>query len=45
MLPPGPRYPSLIQSIGFWNRPLAFLERCRARYGPRFTLRLPFATP
>jgi cytochrome P450 family 135 len=26
--------------MGFWTRPLAFLERCRARYGSRFTLRL-----
>lgn len=33
-----------MQMIGFWTRPLAFLERCRARYGKRFTIRLP-ATP
>jgi cytochrome P450 len=44
-VPPGPPYPSLIQAIGFWQRPLAFLERCRARYGKRFTLRLPLAPP
>ena len=44
-LPPGPSYPSLIQGIGFWTRPLAFLERCRARYGKRFTIRLPLAPP
>jgi cytochrome P450 len=44
-IPPGPSYPSLIQSIGFWTRPLPFLERCRARYGKRFTLRLPLAPP
>jgi hypothetical protein len=44
-LPPGPPYPSLIQGIGFWSRPLAFLERCRARYGKRFTIRLPLAPP
>src|SRR5215212_5299594 len=37
-LPPGPRGP--LQTMGFWARPLAFFERCRARYGPRFTLRL-----
>jgi cytochrome P450 len=42
-LPPGPSYPSLIQGVGFWTRPLAFLERCRARYGKRFTIRLPAA--
>jgi cytochrome P450 len=45
LLPPGPPYPSLIQGIGFWKRPLAFLETCRARYGKRFTIRLPFAPP
>lgn len=44
-LPPGPALPAPIQGIGFWNRPLAFLEHCRARYGPRFTIRLPFAPP
>lgn len=42
-LPPGPPYPSAIQAVGFWTRPLAFLARCRARYGKRFTLRLPMA--
>jgi cytochrome P450 len=44
-LPPGPRFPSLIQGIGFWNRPLAYLERLRDRYGKRFTTRLPLAPP
>jgi cytochrome P450 len=44
-LPPGPRYPSLIQGIGLWTRPLAYLERCRARYGKRFTVRFPLAPP
>jgi cytochrome P450 len=34
-----------VQAIGFWKRPLAFLETCRARYGGRFTVRLPFAPP
>ncbi len=38
-LPPGPRMPAAIQTLGQWSRPTAFLERCRARYGPRFTLR------
>jgi cytochrome P450 len=45
LLPPGPSYPSLIQALGFWTRPLAFLERARARYGGRFSVRLPFAPP
>jgi cytochrome P450 len=44
-VPPGPRYPAVIQSVAFWTRPLAFLERCRARYGKRFTIRLPLAPP
>jgi cytochrome P450 len=45
VLPPGPPYPSLIQGIGLWTRPLAYLERCRARYGKRFTVRFPAAPP
>jgi cytochrome P450 len=45
VIPPGPSYPSLIQSIGFWKRPLGFLERNRARYGKRFTVRLPLTPP
>lgn len=44
-LPPGPAYPSAIQAVGFWTRPLAFLERCRKRYGKRFTIKLPLAPP
>ncbi len=39
-LPPGPRMPAALQTIGWWSRPLAFAERQRARYGSRFTLRL-----
>ena len=39
-LPPGPSAPSLFQSIAWWNRPLAYLERARARHGKRFTIRL-----
>lgn len=34
-----------MQLLGFWTRPLAFLERCRERYGGRFTIRLPFTPP
>ena len=40
-LPPGPRMPTFLQGMGWWNRPTAFMERCRARYGKRFTIRLP----
>ena len=43
-LPPGPRQPSAIQTIAWWARPISFLERCRAEYGDRFTIRL-LATP
>lgn len=44
-LPPGPGYPAAIQGVGFWTRPLAYLEQCRARYGKRFTIRLPLSPP
>jgi cytochrome P450 len=39
-LPPGPRMPAALQTLGTWSRPTAFLERARARYGPRFTIRV-----
>jgi cytochrome P450 len=32
--------PAALQTIGWWSRPTAYLERCRARYGRRFTIRL-----
>ncbi len=44
-LPPGPRLPSALQTIGWWSRPTAFAERCRARYGGRFTIRLLGQSP
>jgi cytochrome P450 len=44
-LPPGPPWPSLVQTIGWWNRPLAFHETCRRRYGKRYTVRLLGAPP
>src|ERR1700684_535248 len=43
-LPAGPRMPSLLQTLGMWSRPTAFLERSRKRYGSRFTIRM-FAQP
>jgi cytochrome P450 len=43
-LPPGPRLPSILQTVGWWSRPLAFHEGSRVRYGKRYTVRL-FATP
>ncbi|HEY2768294.1 MAG TPA: cytochrome P450 [Solirubrobacteraceae bacterium] len=36
-LPPGPRTPRALQTLGTWSRPTAALERNRARYGTRFT--------
>jgi cytochrome P450 len=39
-LPDGPRQPAAVQTLGWWTRPIAFLESCRARYGKRFTIRL-----
>lgn len=44
-LPPGPRYPSVMQAVGMWTRPLGCLRRCAARYGPTFTVRLPLTPP
>jgi cytochrome P450 len=44
-LPPGPRMPSPLQTIGWWSRPTAYMERCRARYGQRFTIRLTGQSP
>jgi cytochrome P450 len=43
-LPPGPRKPKALQTLGWWSRPVAFLEHCRRRYGKRFTIRL-LSTP
>jgi cytochrome P450 len=37
--------PTFLQGIGWWHRPTAFMERCRARYGKRFTIRLPAQPP
>jgi cytochrome P450 len=44
-LPPGPREPRVMQMIGFWSRPTAYLERCRRRYGKRFTLHVVGSPP
>jgi cytochrome P450 len=40
-LPPGPRYPGTLQTLGWVLRPGPWLEGCRARYGDCFTVRLP----
>src|SRR3954465_15907997 len=39
-LPPGPRLPRVVQTVGWWSRQVPFAERCRDRYGKRFTIRL-----
>ena len=39
-LPPGPRYPRALQTLGWGVRPMPFMERCHARYGDIFTLRI-----
>jgi cytochrome P450 len=44
-LPAGPRAPSTIQTMGWWTRPTAYMERCRTRFGKRFTIRLLGAPP
>src|SRR3954464_449878 len=44
-LPPGPPIPTLLQTIGWWNRPLAFHETARRRYGNRYTVRLLGSPP
>ncbi len=38
-LPPGSRMPAVLQAFGSWTRPTAILERNRARYGKRYTVR------
>ena len=30
----------MIQTLGWWSRTVPYMERCRARFGKRFTLRL-----
>ena len=39
-LPPGPRLPATLQTIGFWSRPTTSTEKLRQRYGKAATTRL-----
>lgn len=39
-LPPGPRAPRAVQTLAWMTRPMPFMERCRARYGDTFTVRI-----
>jgi cytochrome P450 len=38
-LPPGPPVPVVLQTYLVWRSPFAYMERCQARYGRRFTHR------
>ncbi|MEO0406668.1 MAG: cytochrome P450 [Cyanobacteria bacterium P01_A01_bin.135] len=40
LLPPGPSWPSLLQTAAIVSRPIPFLTRCFQRYGDAFTLRV-----
>jgi cytochrome P450 len=48
MLPPGPNWPAAVQALAWWSRPVPFMERCRAKYGKRYTIKMvgtpPFVT-
>jgi cytochrome P450 len=39
-LPPGPRMPTALQTLGWLSRPFQFLERARARHGDTFTIKI-----
>ena len=39
-LPPGPRLPRAIQTLGWVTRPGPFMQRARERYGDTFTVRI-----
>jgi cytochrome P450 len=39
-LPPGPRAPRAVQTLAWMTRPMPFMERCRARFGDTFTVRI-----
>ena len=44
-LPPGPPLPAPVQTYLIWRSPLEYLERCRRRYGSRFTVNITSHPP
>lgn len=44
-LPPGPPLPAPLRTLLIWRSPLQFLECCRRRYGPAFTVRITSHPP
>src|SRR3954454_25013084 len=39
-LPPGPRMPRAVQTVGWLSRPFQFVERAREKYGDTFTMHI-----
>jgi cytochrome P450 family 135 len=39
-LPAGPHLPGAVQTLQWMYRPIEFMERCRRKYGPIFSIRL-----
>jgi cytochrome P450 len=44
-LPSGPRLPAVVETLAIWKSPLTHLERCRKRYGSRFTVKITSHPP
>lgn len=44
-LPPGPRFPRIVQLLHWIYRPIPFMEECARRYGDCFTVRFPGNPP
>ena len=44
-LPPGSRLPRAAQTFALWKSPFTWLERCRHRYGGRFTVKMTSHPP
>ena len=45
VLPLGPKLPAIVQGLQFVRHPVEWFDRCRARYGDPFTVRLPTTPP